>query len=99
MAKTRRNPHDGSSFDSFLEEYGLLARAEARAVKAVVAWQLAREMKARKLSKLRMAKQLKTSRTQVNRILDPTNDAVTLETLNQAAHVLGKRIHLALVDS
>ena len=99
MAKTKQNLHEGSSFDSFLEENGILAEAEAYAVKAVLAWQLAQEMKAQKLSKLRMAKQLKTSRTQVSRILDPTNDAVTIESLSEAARVLGKRIHLELVDA
>lgn len=99
MAKAKRNLHEGSSFDAFLEENGILAEAEARAVKAVVAWQLAQAMKAQKLTKLQMAKQLKTSRTQVNRILDPNNDTVTLETLNEAARVLGKRVHLELVDA
>lgn len=97
--RRKRNPHDGSSFDSFLSEHGLLAEVETRAIKTVLAWQLAEEMKARRISKKKLAERLRTSRTQIGRLLDPANDAVTLATLDRAARVLGKRIRLELVDA
>jgi len=99
MAKTRkRNPRDGGSFDDFLRAEGLLEDAHAHAIKAVLAWQMAEAMKARRLSKSKMARRLKTSRTQIDRLLDPDNDGVTLGTLGRAARLLGKRVRLELVD-
>lgn len=95
---TRRNPHDGSSFESFLEEGGVLEETRERAIKAVLAWQLARAMKARKISKSTMAKRLETSRSQLDRLLDPKNENVTLRTLARAARLVGKRLRLDLVD-
>src|ERR1700722_7333658 len=94
-----RNPHTGSSFDSFLKEEGLLEEVREHAVKSLLAWQFAEAMKAQKLSKKSLAEQLHTSRAQVNRLLDPNSDAVTLSTLNRAARLLGKRIRLDLVDA
>jgi antitoxin HicB len=96
---TRRNPHTGSSFDAFLEEEGILEEVREETIKAVLAFQLARAMAERKLSKKRMAEALGTSRTQVARLLDPGNDAVTLASLNKAARLLGKRLRLDLVDA
>lgn len=99
MAKRRKtNPHQGSSFDSFLSEHGLLEEIHAHAVKSVLAWQMTRAMKAQRLSKRKMAQRLKTSRTQIDRLLDPNNDGVTLGTLGRAARLLGKRVRLDLVD-
>jgi predicted XRE-type DNA-binding protein len=99
VRKTRkRNPHRGSSFDSFLKDEDLLEETHAHAIKAVLAWQLAEEMKAQKISQKRMAERLRTSRTQVARLLDPDNDSVTLATLKRAARLVGKRIRLELVD-
>lgn len=99
MKKSRpRNPHRGSSFDSFLKAEGLLEDTHAHAVKAVLAWQLAEEMKARNISQKKMAERLRTSRTQVARLLDPDNESVTLATLKRAARLVGKRIRLELVD-
>ncbi len=66
--------HMGSSIDDFLKEEGVFEEAQAQAVKEVVAWQLAEAMKSRKISKNKMATLLKTSRTQVDRLLDPKND-------------------------
>ncbi|HWF03374.1 MAG TPA: Fis family transcriptional regulator, partial [Candidatus Angelobacter sp.] len=66
--------HMGSSIDDFLKEEGIFEDAQAQAVKEVVAWQLAEAMKKNKISKSRMAMLLKTSRTQVDRLLDPRND-------------------------
>lgn len=94
MAKNR---HEGSTLDSFLEEEGVLAEFQAKAIKEVIAWQLAEAMRERKLSKNRLATLMHTSRTQVNRILDPDDGNVTIETLQRAAHLVGRRVHVELV--
>jgi len=71
--------HLGSSIDDFLKEEGIFAEAQAQAIKEVVAWQLAQAMRKKKISKSRMARLLKTSRTQVDRLLDPKNDITPLK--------------------
>ena len=76
--------HMGSSVDDFLKEEGICEEAQAQAVKEVVAWQLAEAMKKKNISKNKLATLLKTSRTQVDRILDPKND-ITLGSLQRAA--------------
>jgi antitoxin HicB len=86
----------GSSIDDFLKHEGTFAEAQARAVKEVVAWQLARAMKKKKISKSRMATMLKTSRSQVDRILDPRCD-ITLSSLQRAAALFGQRVMVELV--
>jgi predicted XRE-type DNA-binding protein len=91
------NQHRGSSLDSFLEGQGVLAEFQAKAIKEVIAWQLAEAMKERKLSKSRLATLMHTSRTQVNRVLDPTDGNVTIETLQRAAEIVGRRVQLQLV--
>ena len=91
------NPHRGSTLDSFLEEEGVLAEFQAKAIKEVIAWQLAEAMRERKLSKNRLAAMMHTSRTQVNRLLDPNDGNVTIETLQRAAAVVGRRVELQLV--
>ncbi len=91
------NNHRGSTLDSFLEQQGLLAEFQAKAIKEVIAWQLTDEMKKRKLSKSRLATLMHTSRTQIDRVLDPNNGNVTLETLQRAAAVIGRRVQLELV--
>jgi hypothetical protein len=88
--------HMGSSIDEFLQEEGILDEAQTQAVKEVVAWQLAEAMKKQRISKARMATLLKTSRTQVDRILDPTND-ITLSSLQRAAAIVGRRVTIQLV--
>lgn len=95
----RKNPHEGSSFESFLEEEGILEETRERAIKAVVAWQLEKAMKARRMTKADMAKRLSTSRSQLDRLLDPKNDTVTLRTLARAARAVGKKLRLDLVDA
>ena len=92
MSKT----HLGSSVDDFLKEEGVFEEAQAQAVKEVVAWQLAEAMKTRNISKRKMATLLKTSRTQVNRLLDPSND-ITLSTLQRAAAAVGRRVSIELL--
>lgn len=86
----------GSSIDDFLKEEGIFEEAQAQAIKEVVAWQLAEAMKKKKISKARMAVLLKTSRTQVGRLLDPKND-VTLGSLQRAAAIVGRRVMIELV--
>ncbi len=87
----------GSSFDDFLKDEGLLADAEAVAIKRVVAFQVNSLMKERKISKTAMAKQMNTSRSALDRLLDPMNTSITLQTLERAAHVIGKRLKVEFV--
>lgn len=91
------NKHMGSSFDDFLAEEGLLADVEVVALKRVIAFQLEQEMKRSGLTKTELASRMETSRSAVDRLLDPENHAVTLRTLERAAGVLGKRLRLELV--
>jgi predicted XRE-type DNA-binding protein len=88
--------HMGSSIDDFLKEEGIFEEAQAEAIKEVVAWQLAEAMKQQKISKNKMATLLKTSRTQVDRLLDPKND-ITLRSLQRAAAMVGRRVSIELV--
>jgi len=88
--------HMGSGIDDFLREEGIFEEAQTQAVKEVVAWQLAKAMKKKKISKNRMARLLKTSRTQVDRLLDAKND-ITLTSLQRAAAIVGRRVTIALV--
>jgi antitoxin HicB len=88
----------GSSFESFLEEDGLLETVDEAAVKEVIAWQVAQGMKGRGLTKAALASAMHTSRTQVDRLLDPANTGVALHTLYRAAAVLGKKLKIELVD-
>jgi len=94
--KKRRNPHHGSTLDDFLKEEGVLEEFRAAAIKEVIAWQIERAMKKRKLSKNRMAALTQTSRAQLDRLLDPNQGNVTLETLHRAAHVLGCELRVEL---
>jgi len=86
----------GSSIDDFLKQEGIFEEAQAQAIKEVVAWQLAEAMKKQKISKNKMAMLLKTSRTQVDRLLDPKND-ITLSSLQRAAAMVGRRVSIELV--
>jgi len=87
----------GSSFDEFLQEEALLDEATAVAVKRVIAWQIAQEMKAQHLTKSSMASKMQTSRAALNRLLDATDTSLTLTTLSSAASVLGKKFRIELV--
>jgi predicted XRE-type DNA-binding protein len=86
----------GSGIDDFMKEESIFDEAQAQAVKEVVAWQLAEAMRKNKISKARMATLLKTSRSQVDRILDPKND-ITLSSLQRAAAMVGRRVTIELV--
>jgi antitoxin HicB len=95
MAK--HNKHLGSSLDALLEETGDLAEANAVALKRVIAWEITQKMQAEHLSKTQMAAVLKTSRSALDRLLDPSNTSVTLNTLNNAAQAVGKTLRIELV--
>ncbi len=88
--------HMGSSIDDFLKGEGVFEETQAQAVKEVVAWQLAEAMKKNKISKNKMATMLKTSRSQVDRLLDAKND-ITLSSLQRAAAIVGRRVSIELV--
>ena len=94
-----KNRHVGTSFDDFLAEEGMLEHVGAVAQKQVLAWQLTQAMKRRRLSKAQMARQMGTSRSALDRLLDPANPSVTLATMERAATVLGKRLRIQLVDA
>ncbi len=90
------NKRLGSDFDAFLESEGLLSEVEAVAVKRVIAYQLTKLMKEKRLTKTAMAQQMHTSRSALDRLLDPSNPAVTLQTMDRAARILGKRLRIEL---
>lgn len=86
----------GSDFDQFLEEEGLLEEATAVAVKHYIAFQLAEKMTESKLSKAEMARRMETSRSSLDRLLDPDNSSVTLQTLQSAVKALGGRLKIEI---
>jgi antitoxin HicB len=86
----------GSSIDDFMKEEGIFEESQSQAVKEAVAWQLAEAMRKKRISKNRMAALLKTSRTQVDRLLDAKDD-ITLSSLERAAAVVGRRVTIELV--
>ncbi len=91
--------HIGSSFDDFLRQEGILAQTETVAIKRVLAYQITQAMKEKGLTKAALAKMMGTSRAQLDRLLDPENPSVTLQTMGRAAHVLGKRLMVGMEDS
>jgi antitoxin HicB len=93
----RKNPYLGSSFESWLEDAGIREEVTAAAIKAVIARQLASEMKRKKITKQRMAELMKTSRAQIDRLLDPDNGSATIESLQRAAKIVGRELRLQLV--
>jgi antitoxin HicB len=86
----------GSRFDAFLEEEGLLEDAQAMATKRVIAYQLAQLMRNQALTKMEMAKRMHTSRAALDRLLDPGNPSVTLQTLQSAASAVGGKLKITL---
>ncbi|MBZ5642173.1 MAG: helix-turn-helix domain-containing protein [Acidobacteriia bacterium] len=89
----------GSTFDSFLDDEGIREEVEAVAIKRVLAWQLAQAMQEQQKTKKAMARQLRTSRSQLDRLLDPQNVTVTIATITRAAHALGKRVIIRVEDA
>lgn len=94
----KTDKHIGSTFADFLADEGIADEVNAVALKRVLAWQIEEAMRARGISKSEMARRMKTSRSQLDRLLDPENDKVLLQTLHKAATVVGKRLVLALED-
>jgi DNA-binding Xre family transcriptional regulator len=87
----------GSSFDEFLKEEGIYEEVTARAIKRVIARQLDALMQEQGLTKSSLAKRMKTSRAQLDRLLDPDNESVTLDTLTRAAQAVGRQLRMELV--
>jgi len=90
------NQYTGSDFDDFLSEEGILEEVTARAHKRLLALQLHDAMKASKISKVQLAEKLQTSRSQIDRLLDPDNTAVTLESLERLANAVGRQLKIEL---
>ena len=87
----------GSSFDDFLKEEGIYGEVTARAIKRVIARQLDALMGEEGLTKTELAKRMKTSRAQLDRLLDPENESVTLGTLTRAAQAVGRQLRMELI--
>ncbi len=87
----------GSSFDDFLEEEGIREEVEGAAQKRVLAWQIKQAMAESGMTKVEMARRMETSRSQLDRLLDPANDRVQLDTLVKAAHAIGRELKVEIV--
>lgn len=90
------NKYIGSSVDDFLKEDGIYEETRDVAIKRVLAWQIKQAMKQKRISKREMAQRMKTSRSQVDRLLDPDNMSVQLNTLQRAAGIVGQRLVIGL---
>jgi antitoxin HicB len=88
--------HIGSDLDDFLRDEGILDDAESVATKRVIAYQIAQEMERAHITQTELARRMKTSRSAVERLLDPANSSVTLSTLERAASAVGKRLKVQL---
>ena len=93
---SKTNPHRGSNFDDFLKEEGIYSEVQARALKRALAEQLDEAMQSGKLSKVNMAQRMATSRSQLDRVLDPTNLSIQLDTLIKAASAVGRTVEIRL---
>lgn len=91
------SPLSGSSFDAFLDEQGLYEEATLAATKRVLAEQIRQAMEQEHLTKAEMARRMHTSRSALERLIDPGNENVTLQTLDKAAKAIGRRLKVALV--
>jgi hypothetical protein len=96
MVKNNKARVSEETFDEFLAEQGMLGTCEERAIKEIIAEQLAEAMKAQGISKSVMAERMKTSRRQLDRLLDPATPSVTLETLRRAANAVGRTLRVEL---
>jgi hypothetical protein len=93
----KQNKHVGSSLDDFLNEEGILEETRSMVIKEVVAWQVQQAMEKENISKVEMARRMNTSRAALDRLLDPGNVSVTLQTLSRAAHAIGRGLRIELV--
>ena len=96
MVKKKKARVSNETFDEFLAEQGMLGTCEERAIKEIIAEQLAEAMKAQAITKSAMAERMKTSRRQLDRLLDPATPSVTLETLRRAANAVGRTLRVEL---
>ena len=99
-ARKKKSPRSAaklSTLDDFLKEDGKLEEFQATAIKEVLAWQIAEAMKANNISRNALATRMKTSRSQIGRLLDPKDGNVTLATLQRAARMVGRSLRLELV--
>jgi antitoxin HicB len=87
----------GSSFDDYLKEEGIYEEVQTVAIKRVIAWQIEEAMKTSHITKAQMARRMRTSRSQLDRLLNPEHSGVTLETLSRAAQVVGRNIRVELI--
>jgi predicted XRE-type DNA-binding protein len=94
---SRDNPHIGSSLEDLLKEEGQFEEARASALKRVLAFQIEQAMKEAGLTKAEMARRMKTSRSQLDRLLDPENSMVQLDTIHKAAMAVGRELRLEIV--
>ena len=95
----KKNPHRGSSFDSFLKEEGIYDEVVLTVTKRLLAHRVAELMKKQRVTKSAMAKRMRTSRAALDRLLDADNTSVTLQTMGRAAAVLGKELSITLKDA
>ena len=93
----KRNKQTGSSLEDFLKEEGILEETRAVALKETLAWQVQQAMEKDKISKVEMARRMNTSRAALDRLLDPGNASVTLQTVTRAAHAVGRDLRIELV--
>lgn len=98
MRSKQEDIHSGSSFDDFLAEEGIQDEVVSAAAKRVIAWQIEQEMARQQITKQAMATGLKTSRSQLDRLLDPENTAISIDALARAAHLLGKCLVFEMRD-
>jgi predicted XRE-type DNA-binding protein len=92
-----KNPHIGSTLDDFLREEGIFEDATNYAIKRVLAWQVEKAMRDQGITKVEMARRMGTSRAHLNRLLDPENDQVQLDTVQRAAAAIGRKVRMELV--
>src|SRR5205814_1823065 len=97
MKAMPENPNRGSSFEDFLKEEGILEASTTSAVKKVLAWQIEQAMRTQHITKSAMAARMHTSRSQLERLLDPEKTGVSLETIQRAAAVVGRELRIELV--
>jgi predicted XRE-type DNA-binding protein len=95
--RTTKKADIGTTFEDFLKDEGTYEAAQSVAIKRVLAWQIEKAMKKKRLTKAEMARRMETSRSQLDRLLDPDSDSVTLETLARAARAIGRQVKLELV--
>jgi antitoxin HicB len=91
-----KNKHSGSNFDDFLADEGILEEVSAKALKRLLAVQIDDIMKESNLSKTSLAEKMQTSRSQLDRLLDPDNTSITLESLEHLAHAVGKQLRIEI---